>query len=163
MISQGMGIVPGSPPPVDGSASVPSPPDGYRNVPVSAPRPDLNVPRMPAGRGLSDGGHLVVDFEVLERAIAEAEDAAEAAGGLAESLASAVHRSGPAPWGDDPALGQAFGSVFAEPRDALFHAVQGLPKVLRNIASDLSAMDTRFHAAQEHAMNAIAQASTEHI
>ncbi|MGW2282322.1 hypothetical protein [Streptomyces sp. NPDC001770] len=106
------------------------------------------------------GGVFAVDFQALERAVAEAEEAAEDATGLAENLASAVRRSGPAPWGDDPALGQAFGSVFAEPRDALFHAVQALPQVLRNIADNLAAMDTGYHTTQENAEVAIALART---
>ncbi|MFE6894447.1 hypothetical protein [Streptomyces sp. NPDC057694] len=153
--------MPGSPPPVEGGVSVPSPPDGYRNVPVSAPDPDLHVPGMP-GDGLP-GGVLVVDYELLERAVSEAEEAAEAADGLARSMANAVRRSGPAPWGDDPALGQTFGSVFADPRDALFQALQGLPQVLRNIAEDLRGMDTGFHGAQKYAESAIAQARTHTI
>ncbi|MGW0298796.1 hypothetical protein ACWDYK_19090 [Streptomyces anthocyanicus] len=123
---------------------------------MSAPHPDLRVPGMPGG-GYSGGGILVVDFETLERSIAEAEEAAEAVGGLAKSMASAVHRSGPAPWGNDPALGQTFGTVFAEPRDALFQAVQGLPRVLRSIADSLRAVDTAFHEAQESAVSAIAR------
>ncbi|MGW1467842.1 hypothetical protein ACWCPT_26260 [Streptomyces sp. NPDC002308] len=124
---------------------------------MAAPRPDLRVSGMP-GDGSPGGGVLAVDFQALERAIAEAEEAAEAATGLAEHLASAVQRSGPAPWGDDPALGQTFGSVFAEPRDALFHAVQALPQVLRNIADNLTAMDTGYRTTQENAEGAIALA-----
>jgi hypothetical protein len=112
---------------------------------------------MPGG-GLSGSGVLVVDFEALEQAIAEAEEAAEAADGVAESMTSAVQRSGLAPWGDDPALGQTFGSVFAEPRGALVQAVQGLPQLLRNIADNLSAMNTGFHGAQQDAESAIAHA-----
>ncbi|MGW7574830.1 hypothetical protein [Streptomyces sp. NPDC054765] len=112
---------------------------------------------MPGG-GLSGSGVLAVDFEALEQAIAEAEEAADAAGSVAESMASAVQRSGAAPWGDDPALGQAFGSVFAEPRNALVQAVEGLPQVLRNIADNLSAMNTDFHGAQQAAEAAIADA-----
>ncbi|MFE6904694.1 hypothetical protein ACFVFJ_49570 [Streptomyces sp. NPDC057717] len=115
---------------------------------------------MPGG-GLPGSGLLVVDFEALERAIAEAEEAAEVASDLTKSVASAVHRSGPAPWGDDPALGQTFGTVFAEPRDALVQAVQGLPQVLRNIADNLSAMDAGFHGAQEYAESAIAHARAQ--
>ncbi len=112
---------------------------------------------MPGG-SFSGGGSLVVDFAALERAIAEAEEEAEAACGLAKSMASAVHRSGPALWGDDPALGQTFGAVFAQPREALFQAVQGLPQVLRNIADNLSATETAFHGAQESAVSAIGHA-----
>ncbi|WP_157849407.1 hypothetical protein [Streptomyces violaceorubidus] len=149
--------MPSSALPVEGGVPVPSPPDGYRNVPVSAPQPDLHIPRLPEG-GLSGSGVLAVDFEALAHAIAEAEEAAEAVGHIAERLTSAVQRSGAAPWGDDPALGQTFGSLFAEPRDALTQAVPGLQQVLRSMAENLGAMNTGFHGAQRDAESAIADA-----
>ncbi|MGW2299351.1 hypothetical protein [Streptomyces violaceorubidus] len=152
--------MPGSVLPVEGGVPVPSPPDGYRNVPVSAPRPDLHIPSLPKG-GLSASGVLAVDFEALEHAIAEAEEAAEAVGDIAARLASVVQRSGAAPWGDDPALGQTFGGVFAEPRDALTQAVPGLQRVLRSIAENLGAMHTGFHGARRDAESAIAHARNQ--
>ncbi|MFD6534384.1 hypothetical protein [Streptomyces sp. NPDC060184] len=139
---------------------MPSPPDGYRNVPVSAPQPGLHVPDMLHG-GPSDGDLLVVDFGELAQAIAEAEEAAVAARDIAERLTSAVDRSGRAPWGDDPALGQTFGSLFAEPRDALVRCARELPEVFRNVAEKLGSASASFHETQRASEEAIFLARTQ--
>ncbi|MFB7293295.1 hypothetical protein [Actinacidiphila glaucinigra] len=120
---------------------------------MSAPQPHLHIPGTNDG-SISGGDVLTVDLVMLQRAITAADEAAAAAGSLADTLTSRVHASGPAPWGDDPALGQTFGSVFAEPREILVQAVQGMPQVLRNIADNLAAMDRSYRGAEEAAIAA---------
>ncbi|MGW0855748.1 hypothetical protein [Streptomyces sp. NPDC002690] len=105
--------------------------------------------------GPSGGDPLVVDFGELARAITEAEEAAEAAHDIAERLTGAVGRSGRAPWGDDPALGQTFGNLFAEPRDALVRCAQELPEVFRNVAEKLGSVGAGFHETQGASEEAI--------
>ncbi|MFI6759093.1 type VII secretion target [Micromonospora sp. NPDC050417] len=115
---------------------VPGPVGGYRNAPVTAPGFDSPVPDG-LGGPLDLPGHLVVDTEALDKAAAAAGEAADEAAGAARLVDSAVDRSGPTPWGDDPGLGQSFGSVFAEPRQALIKAMEELPEVLRDMADKL--------------------------
>ena len=71
------------------------------------------------------------------------EAAAEAAG-AARRVDSALGRSGPAPWGDDPGLGQSFESVFARPREALVQDLEKVPEVLRDLADRLQESSRTF-------------------
>jgi hypothetical protein len=57
-----------------------------------------------------------------------------------------VNRSGTSPWGDDPGLGQSFGSVFADPRHALMQALDTLPQVLADLADTLRQTSRTFAA-----------------
>jgi uncharacterized protein YukE len=118
------------------AGEVPGPAGGYRNAPVSAPSFTSTVPDFPGeSSGLS--GVLYVDPDALDRAVAVAADAADGAADDAQRLQGALDRSGPAPWGDDPGLGQSFGSAFAGPRDTLRQAMNTLPKVLGDLAGTL--------------------------
>ena len=130
---------------------VPGPVGGYRNAPVTGPGFTSTVPDLPGGPpGLS--GVLFVDTDALNRAAAVAADAASEAGSDAQRLDSALNRSGPAPWGDDPGLGQGFGSVFADPRHALLQAVDTLPGVLGELADTLRQTSRTFTEGDAGAM-----------
>ncbi|WP_142392670.1 hypothetical protein [Mycobacterium sp. 3519A] len=140
--SSGDAVPPGS--------EVPGPVGGYRNAPVSAPGFTSTVPNLPGGPpGLSG---VFVDTDALNRAAAVAADAASEAGSDAQRLDSAVNRSGPAPWGDDPGLGQSFGSVFADPRHSLVQAIDALPEVLGDLADTLRQTSATFAEADGDAM-----------
>lgn len=60
-------------------------------------------------------GTLVVDFALLGKAGVDAGNAADSMS-TAWTALSAAALFGAAPWGDDPALGQGFDQVFAQPR-----------------------------------------------
>jgi hypothetical protein len=120
---------------------------GYRNAPVSSPSPDLQLPPAPTGPGAGDT--LVVDLAALGKAVKAAQEAVGAAQKAAQPSQDAVSRSGAAPWGDDPGLGQAFGGVFAEPRNNLVEAVQKLPTVLQQMADNLTATQGVFADAED--------------
>ncbi|MGW2278865.1 hypothetical protein [Streptomyces sp. NPDC001770] len=132
------------------SAEVPGPVGGYRNVPVSAPSPDLTLPTTP-GAAPGGTGLLVVDFAALAAAVEAARTAADAAGRAAADVRAAVERSGAAPWGDDPGLGVGFGDVFAGPRDDLVQTVRELPAVLAGLADSLDAARRGFVRAEDEA------------
>ncbi|WP_399084009.1 hypothetical protein ACGH2B_03725 [Streptomyces sp. BBFR2] len=144
-------------PPEHGKESqpaVPGPAGGYRNAPVSAPSPDLTPPGPvdpPDGSGL-----LAVDFTALLAAVEAAGSAAGQAQLAAARADDATARSGPAPWGDDPALGQTFGAAFAAPRDDLIRTLRQLPVVLRNLADDLAATRATFGRAEDTALESVA-------
>ncbi|MFJ7277172.1 hypothetical protein [Kitasatospora sp. NPDC098663] len=95
-------------------------------------------------------GTLVVDFALVGKAGAAAGKAAEGMAAAWTALSSAA-LFGAAPWGDDPALGQGFDQVFAQPRDDLLKAVQALPDTLRKLADALGATRSTFERADEHA------------
>lgn len=124
---------------------------GYRNAPVAAPGFTSPVPNVPGGPpGLS--GVLQVDTDALNQAVAVATDAASEAASDAQRVDSAVNRSGSAPWGDDPGLGQSFGSVFADPRHVLLQAMDTLPEVLGNLADTLRQTIQTFAAGDAEAL-----------
>jgi uncharacterized protein YukE len=130
---------------------VPGPVGGYRNAPVTAPAFTSSVPDLPGGPpGLS--GLLFVDPDALERAAAVAANASSESGSDAQRLDSAVNRSGPAPWGDDPGLGLSFGSVFADPRHALLQAMDTLPGLLGDLADTLRQTSSTFTDADAEAL-----------
>ncbi|TSB21585.1 hypothetical protein [Streptomyces benahoarensis] len=134
-------------------SAVPGPAGGYRNAPVSAPAPDLTPPgpvTSPDGSGL-----LAVDFTALLAAIKAAESAAGEAQRAAAQADDATARSGPAPWGDDPGLGQAFGDAFAGPRADLVRTAHQLHLVLRQLADDLAATRGAFAHAEGTALEAV--------
>jgi uncharacterized protein YukE len=91
-------------------------------------------------------GVVLVDFAALNQAVTVATDAASEATSDAQRVDSAVNRSGSAPWGDDPALGQSFGSAFAGPRQALQQAMDTLPGVLGGLADTLRQTSQSFAA-----------------
>jgi uncharacterized protein YukE len=130
---------------------VPDPVGGYRNAPVTAPGFTSTVPDLPEGPPRLSGV-LYVDTDALDRAGAVAADAASEAGSDAQRLDSAVNRSRAAPWGDDPGLGQSFGSVFADPRHALLQAMDTLPEVLGDLADTLRQTSRTFADADGEAM-----------
>ncbi|MFF4902799.1 hypothetical protein [Streptomyces sp. NPDC001068] len=144
-----------TPPSPGEGVSVPSLPDGYRNVPVAAPEPDLHVPGT-RDDAFPDGDITAVDFPMLNRAIEEAGNAVEVAARASAILTSAVRRSGPAPWGDDPALGLPFGEAFSGSRDVLVRSVSALPHVFENIAGKLAETNSGFHGAQEETLTRVA-------
>ncbi|GAA1986635.1 hypothetical protein [Kitasatospora viridis] len=113
---------------------VPGPTGGYRNAPTADP--PYAGPPLPAVPALD--GTLVVDFALVGRAATDAGKAADTMAGAWAALSSAA-LFGAAPWGDDPALGQGFDQVFAQPRDDLLKAVQALPDTLRKFADALGA------------------------
>ncbi|MGW7673795.1 hypothetical protein ACWGJX_43010 [Streptomyces sp. NPDC054775] len=76
-----------------------------------------------------------------QRAAADAEDA--------------TARSGSAPWGDDPGLGQAFGAVFAGPRTSLAETVRELPSLFEQLADNLDATRRTFAGAQDTAVEMV--------
>ncbi len=108
---------------------VPGPTGGYRNAPTGDP--PYNGPALPSLPTLD--GSLVVDFALVGKAGADAVHAADTMAAAWTALNSAA-LFGAAPWGDDPALGQGFDQVFAQPRDDLLKAVQALPDTLRKLA-----------------------------
>ncbi len=129
---------------------VPGPVGGYRNAPVTAPGFDSTVPNAPAGPpGLSD--FVRVDANKLDKAVNVADEAATEADRAARWIDAALGRSGPEPWGDDPSLGQSFGSVFAEPRQSLVHAIETLPTVLHGLVDQLQQTTKAFATANDHA------------
>jgi uncharacterized protein YukE len=129
---------------------IPGPVGGYRNAPVTAPGFTSTVPDVPGGPpGLS--GVVFVDIDALNQAVTVAADAASEAASDAQRVDSAVNRSGPAPWGNDPGLGQSFGSVFADPRQALQQAMDTLPGVLSGLADTLRQTSQTFAAADAEA------------
>ncbi|MGW7674260.1 hypothetical protein ACWGJX_45580 [Streptomyces sp. NPDC054775] len=144
-------VAPGTGFPSD-PAEVPGPAGGYRNAPVSSPSPDLSLPVVPGLPG--DAGLLVVDFGALAAAVEAARIAAGVARRAAADVQAAVQRSGGAPWGDDPGLGQAFGGVFAGPRGALAQTVEELPAVLDGLADALDVTRRGFVRAEDEALDA---------
>jgi uncharacterized protein YukE len=130
---------------------VPGPVGGYRNAPVTAPGFTSTVPDLPGGPPRLSGV-LFVDTDELNRAAAVAADAASEAGRNAQRLDSVVSQSGPTAWGDDPGLGQSFGSVFANPRHALLQAMDTLPEVLGDLADTLRQTSRTFAAADAEAL-----------
>lgn len=131
-------------------AEVPGPAGGYRNAPVSAPTPELSVPPVPAMPG--NTGTLAVDLGALAAAVKAAEIAAARAQRLADDVEATIQPSGPAPWGDDPGLGQAFGDTFTEPRTALVQTVRELPVLLHSLADSLDATRRGFAGAEDAAL-----------
>lgn len=125
---------------------VPGPTGGYRNAPTGVP--PYGGPAVPPVPSLD--GTLVVDFALVGKAGADAGRAAEGMAAAWTALSSAA-LFGAAPWGDDPALGQGFDQVFAQPRDDLLKAVQALPDTLRKLADALGATRSTFERADEHA------------
>ncbi|MGC0314699.1 hypothetical protein [Kitasatospora acidiphila] len=113
---------------------VPGPTGGYRNAPTGDPPYNGSTP--PALPTLD--GTLVVDFAQVGKAGIDASNAADTMAAAWTTLSSAA-LFGAAPWGDDPALGQGFDQVFAQPRDDLLKAVQALPDTLRKFAEALGA------------------------
>jgi uncharacterized protein YukE len=129
---------------------IPGPVGGYRNTAVRAPGFTSTVPDVPGGPpGLS--GVVFVDINALNKAAAVAADAASEAASDAQRVDSAVNESGPAPWGDDPGLGQSFGSVFADPRRAVQQAMNALPGVLGGLADTLRQTSQTFAAVDAEA------------
>jgi hypothetical protein len=132
-------------------AEVPGPAGGYRNAPVSAPAPVLSLPTVPGVPG--DAGTLRVDFGALAAAVEAARIAAGVAHRAEADVQAAVQRSGSAPWGDDPGLGQAFGDVFAGPRGDLVQTVLELPSVLDDLADSLDMTRRGFVRAEDDALS----------
>ncbi|MEU3710907.1 hypothetical protein [Streptomyces catenulae] len=133
--------------------TVPGPVGGYRNAPVAAPAPDLTPPvppDPPDGAGL-----LAVDFTALLAAVKAAESAAGEAQRAAALADDATARSGPAPWGDDPGLGEAFGDAFAGPRADLVRTAHQLHLVLVRLADDLAATRGTFARAEDTALESV--------
>jgi len=124
---------------------IPGPVGGYRNAPVSAPGFPSTVPDIPGGPSALSGV-VLVNIDALNRAVSVAADAASESTSDAQRVDSAVSRSGSAPWGDDPALGQSFGSAFAGPREALQQAMDTLPGVLGGLADTLRQTSQSFAA-----------------
>jgi hypothetical protein len=133
------------------SAEVPGAAGGYRNAPVSAPTQELLIPPVPAIPG--NTGTLVVDLGALAAAVKVAEIAAARAQHLADDVEATAQRSGPAPWGDDPGLGQAFGDAFAESRITLVQTVRELPVLLHGLADSLDATRRGFADAEDAALS----------
>jgi hypothetical protein len=133
--------------------AVPGPAGGYRNAPVSAPSPSLPLPGLPPVPGGS--GTLVVDLSALTAAVQAAEAAVGQAQRAAADAEDATSRSGAAPWGDDPGLGQAFGAVFAGPRTSLAETVRELPSLFEQLADNLEATQRGFAGAQNTAVDMI--------
>jgi hypothetical protein len=147
-------------PSADGFTSGPdvgSPAGGYFNAPVSAPDFTLKDPQSAPGftetvpnlSGESPpalSGVVYVDITALNQAVAVASDAASEAVSDAKPVDSAVNRSGSAPWGDDPGLGQSFGSVFADPRTTLLQVMDALPELLGTVADVLQQASKAFAA-----------------
>ncbi|MFI5635618.1 hypothetical protein ACIA8E_41125 [Streptomyces sp. NPDC051664] len=98
---------------------------------------------------------LVVDFGALAAAVEAARIAAGVAHRAAADVQAAVQRSGAAPWGDDPGLGQAFGGVFAGPRGDLVQTVLELPSVLDGLADSLDVTRRGFVRAEDEALDAV--------
>ncbi|HET6500298.1 MAG TPA: hypothetical protein VFG87_05985 [Amycolatopsis sp.] len=121
---------------------VPGPAGGYRNAPVTAPGFDSPVPDIPGPPDLT--GVLSVDTASLDKAVVVAGEAAGEAAGAAQRMESAMDSSPTPPWGDDPGLGQSFGSVFAEPRQALAQALKTVPEVLRELGEALQQTSRTF-------------------
>jgi hypothetical protein len=137
----------------DPTVKVPDPSGGYRNAPVSAPSNPFSPSPLPdAPQG---GDVTVVDFSALRDAISKTHDVTARAQTLAGDVNGADQRSGPAPWGDDPALGQAFGSVFAGPRAVLLQAVEGLPGMVQQFADTLDGVAASSRGAQRDALLSI--------
>ena len=127
-------------------SEVPGPVGGYRNVPVGAPGFDPAVPTIPGEPpALSD--YVLVDASKIDMAVNAVNEAATEADRAARGMTMALGRSGPAPWGDDVALGQSFEAVFAESRQSLMHAVETLPTVLRGLINQLQQTSMAFTAA----------------
>lgn len=76
--------------------------------------------------------------------------------GAAADAEEAMSRSGSAPWGDDPGLGQAFGAVFAGPRAGLAETVRELPSLFEQLADDLDTTRRTFAGAQDTALDMVA-------
>lgn len=136
--------------PSAGGPVVPGPVGGYRNAPVAAPGFDRSPPRLPGGPPALSG-YLRVDTAALDKAVDAADEAADEADRAVHCVDSALSRCGPTPWGDDPGLGQSFGSVFADPRHALAEAVETLPVILRGLANDLRRTSQAFTDVEEEA------------
>jgi hypothetical protein len=116
---------------------------GYRNAPVAAPGFDRLLPRIP-GEPPALSGDLLVDTATLATAVDTAGEAVDEADRAVQRVDGALGRGGPIPWGDDPGLGDSFGSVFADPRHALAEAVETLPAVLRGLVEDLRRVSQAF-------------------
>ncbi|MDH6710141.1 hypothetical protein P3T27_006890 [Kitasatospora sp. MAA19] len=132
--------------PTPPTPDVPGPTGGYRNAPTGVP--PYTGPPVPPLPTLD--GTLVVDFALLGKAGVDAGNAADSMS-TAWTALSAAALFGAAPWGDDPALGQGFDQVFAQPRDDLLKAVQALPDTLKHLAEALGGAHSTFRSADEHA------------
>ncbi|MCX4750521.1 hypothetical protein OG455_34275 [Kitasatospora sp. NBC_01287] len=127
---------------------VPAPTGGYRNAPTGDP--PYNGPTLPTLPTLD--GTLVVDFALVGKAGIDASNAADTMAAAWTALHSAA-LFGAAPWGDDPALGQGFDQVFAQPRDDLLKAVQALPETLRKFAEALGAAHSALKNGDDDSMD----------
>ena len=143
-------------------SAVPGPVGGYRNAPVTAPGFDSAVPTTPGGPPALSG-FVLVDAEKLDKAVNVADEAATEADHAARWMGDALGRSGPEPWGDDPSLGQSFGSVFAEQRQSLVHAVETLPVVLRGLVDQLQQTSMAFVAADGEAAATVQSFTFTHV
>lgn len=151
-------------PPSDSTAprpAVPGPVGGYRNAPVTAPGFDSAVPKTPGGPPALSG-FVLVDADKLDKAVNVANEAASEAHRAERWMDAALGRSGPEPWGDDPSLGQSFGSVFAEPRQTLVHAIETLPPVLHGLVNQLQQTSSAFAAANDEAAAAVQSCAFTH-
>jgi hypothetical protein len=133
---------------------VPDTSGGYRNAPVSAPIPVLQPPILP--ELFPGAGALVVDTTALNAAVRAAHDAADVAEQAAGDIQSTINRSGPAPWGDDPALGQVFDGAFSAPHANLIKVLEGLPSLLQHVAQLLDTTGTVLADAEESSAAAAA-------
>ena len=129
---------------------IPGPVGGYRNAPVGAPGFDSSAPEIIDGPPELNGA-VYVDVVALNKAFVFASMVADRAEGAARLVEGAVQRSGPAPWGDDPGLGQSFGLVFAEPRQALVSTIGKLAVVLQEVAEKLEQTKQVFADAEAEA------------
>ncbi|GAA4263669.1 hypothetical protein [Dactylosporangium darangshiense] len=96
---------------------------------------------------------LLVDSDAVAKAITIL--TAAAAHGTVSQVDSAVQHCGATPWGDDAGLGQAFGSVFAQPRQALVQTIQILPEVVQDLADMLNRALVTFGDVEDCAVEAV--------